>query len=84
MVIARGVGEVARQQLFVDAQIRRDARQVGGLGAARAGELADPVDGVVVVEREQEPVAGVKRVGLADEAQRARGVGGEDRDVLLR
>ena len=83
MVIARGVGQVARQQLLVDAQIGRDARHVRGLGAPGARELADPVDGVVVVEGEQEAVAGVERVRLADEPQRAGGVRGEDRDVLV-
>ena len=82
-MIARGVGQVAREQLLVDAQIGRHAWHVSGLGAPCAGELADPVDGVVVVEGEQEPVSGVERVRLADQPQRAGRVRGEDRDVLL-
>ena len=84
VVIAEGVGQVARQQALVHAQIGRDARDVGRLGAAGAGELADAVDRVVVVEREQEAIPGVEGVGLADEPQRAGRVGREDRDVLLR
>jgi hypothetical protein len=52
VVIAGGVGQVAREQALVDAQVGRDAGHVRRLGTARAGELADPVDGVVVVERQ--------------------------------
>ena len=50
VVLAADFGQVARQQLLVDAQIGRLARHVGRLGAAGARELADPVDRVVVVE----------------------------------
>jgi len=52
VVLAADFGQVARQQLLVDAQIGRLARHVGRLGAAGARELADPVDRVVVVEAE--------------------------------
>jgi hypothetical protein len=38
----------------------------------------------VVVEREQEAIAGTERIGLADEPKRAGRVGREDRDVLIR
>ena len=75
--------QIARQQTLVDAQLRRLARNVGRLGAARSRELADAVDGIVVVEGEQEAVAGVERIGLADETQRAGRVRREDRDVLV-
>ena len=71
-MLAADLGQVARQQLLVDAQVARLARDVGRLGAAGAGELADAVDRVVVVEGEQEPVAGAERVRLADEPQSAR------------
>ena len=84
VVIAGRVGQVARQQALVHAQIGRDARHVGRLRAPGAGELADAVDRIVVVEGEQEAIAGAERVGLADEPQRAGRVGREDRDVLLR
>ena len=84
VVIARRVGQVARQQVLVDAQVGRDARHVRGLGAAGASELADPVDRVVVVEGQQEPVAGMERIRLADQPQRAGRVRGEDRHVLIR
>ena len=57
VVLAADLGQVARQQLLVDAQLGRLARDVGRLGAAGAGELADAVDRVVVVEGEQEAVA---------------------------
>ena len=66
MVITRGIAQVARQQILVDAEIGRDAGHVRGLDAAGARELADPVDRVVVIEGQKEAVAGVKRIGLAD------------------
>ena len=83
VVPARG-GEVAREDALVDPQVGGDARHVGDLRAAGTNELADAVDRVVVVDRQQEAVAGVERVGLADQAQRAGRVGREDRDVLVR
>jgi len=67
VVLAADLGQVARQQRLVHAQIGRLARDVGRLGAAGARELTDAVDGVVVVEGEQEAVARMERVGLADE-----------------
>ena len=84
MVIAGGFREIARQQALVDAQVGCDARDVGRLGATRARKLADAVDRIVVIEGEQEAIAGAERVRLADQAQRAGRVGREDRDVLLR
>jgi hypothetical protein len=83
VVIAGRLGQVARQQVAIDAQVRRDARHVGRLGPANARELADPVDRVVVVEGQQESVAGMEWVGLADESQGAGRVRCEDRDVLV-
>ena len=50
--------------------------------ALRAGELADAVDRVVVVERRQEPALRPERIRLADEPQRAGGVRREDAGVL--
>ena len=83
VVVAGGVSQVARQQVLIHAQLGGDARDVGRLGAARACELADSVDRVVVVEREQEPIAVVEGVRLAYEPQRTGRVRGEDRDVFL-
>jgi hypothetical protein len=83
VVIARGIGQVARQQALVHTEIGRGARDVGRLGAAGTGELANPVDRVVVVEGEQETIPLAEGVGLADKPQRAGGVGREDRLVLL-
>jgi hypothetical protein len=83
VVIADRVGQVARQQLLVDPQVGQDARDIGRLGVAGAGELADAVDRVVVVEGEQEAIPWAEGVGLADEPQRPGRVGCEDRDVLI-
>ena len=66
-MIARGLGQIAGQQRLVDAQSGRDGGHVGRLGAPGACELADAVDRVVIVEREQEAVAGVERIRLAYE-----------------
>src|SRR5581483_3917390 len=84
VVLAADLGEVARQGRVADAKLRRFARYVRPLCAARARELADPVDGVVIVGREQEAVARLERIRLADEAQRTGRVRCEDRDILLR
>ena len=53
------------------------------LAPLRARELADAVDRVVVVVGEQEAAAGRERIGLADELERAAGVGREDDLVLV-
>jgi hypothetical protein len=52
VVLAVDLAQVARQQLLVDAQVGRLAGDVRRFGAAGARELADAVDGVVVVEGE--------------------------------
>ena len=84
VVLAGDLGQVARQQFLADSQLGCLARDVDRFSAAGAGEFADPVDRVVVVEAEQEAVAGAERVGLADQAQGAGRVRGEDRNVLVR
>ena len=71
-MIPRGIGQVTRQQVLVDAQIGRDARHISRLGAPCAGELTDPIDGIVVIEGQQEPVPGWERVRLTDEPQPRR------------
>ena len=55
--------------VLVDTQFGRGARHVGCPGATSTGELADAIHRVVVVEREQEAVARLERVGLADEPE---------------
>jgi hypothetical protein len=47
------------------------------------GKLAEAVDQVVAVGREDEPAPAPEGVGLADQPRRARGVGREDDDVLV-
>ena len=83
VVIADRVGQIAREQPFVDPQLGGDARNVGGLSAVGTRELTDAIDRVVVVEREQETVAVMEGVPLADLPQRPGCVGREDRHVLL-
>jgi hypothetical protein len=83
VMLAADLDQVARQQALIDAQIGCDAGDVARLGAAGAGELADPVDRVVIVEGEQEAVARTERVRLAHEAQGTRCVRGEDCHVLF-
>ncbi len=76
--------EGSRELGAIDAHLRHvdghglDARTAG------AGELADAVDGVVIVERQQIAVAALERVSLADEPQRPAGVRREDGQVLRR
>ena len=84
VVIAGRVGQVARQQSLVEAQVGCHAGHVGGLRAPCTRELADAVDRVVVVEGQKEAVARVERIGLAHQSQRAGSVGRKDRHVLLR
>lgn len=52
VVLAADLGQVAGQQLLVNAQVGRLARHIRRLGAVCSRELADPVHGVVVVEGE--------------------------------
>ena len=51
---------------------------------AGAGELADPVDAVVVVGREHKAGSSAERVGFPDESGGGRSIGGEDDSVLGR
>jgi len=67
VVVADRVGEISREHALVDTQIGRDAGYVRGVGAARARELTDAVDRVVIVEREQEAVTRAERICLADQ-----------------
>jgi hypothetical protein len=83
VVLAADLGQIARQQRLVHTQVGRLARDVRRLGASGARELADAVDGVVVVEGEQEAISRTERIGLADESQRARRIRREDGDVFV-
>ena len=76
--------QLAVERRLVDPQLRRLHRHVGRFGAAGAIELPDAVHRVVIVEGEQKAVAGLERIRLADQLEGLAGVGGEDRDVLLR
>ncbi len=83
VVAARaGVVEVAVEHVAGDAQVGRLERHVRGLHALGAGELADAVDRVVVVEQGQVPALGHERIRLADEPQSTRRVRREDAGVL--
>jgi hypothetical protein len=69
---------------FVHTHIWQGDRNVGHLGAAGAGEFADPVDRVVIVEGQQVVAALPEGIGFADQFERAAGVLGEDDNVLFR
>ena len=67
--VTLGLVEMVREAIH--AEIGGVERHVRGRRSLGAGELADAVDRVVVVEGGEEPV---ERIGLADEPQGARGV----------
>ena len=84
VVGARISGSQRRVQgLPVHPQLRRHDGDVRHLRPAAAGELADPVDRVVVVGRQGERATRAEPVRLPDEAQRSGRVGGEDAQELV-
>ena len=76
--------ESAHHEVFVEPKIRLANRYVGDICTATTCELADPVDGVVVVVAEQVARAGLERVRLTHQLQRVAGVLREDDVVFLR
>src|SRR5687768_8915783 len=90
----RGVGEQipggwirAREQLaqtlVIQPQLRSRQRRVNDQGSFGAGELADAVDGVVIVGGEEQRPTPRKRVRLADVLERRGRVLGEDSGVVV-
>ncbi len=65
-------------------EVRGPHRDVPRASAARTVELADTVDRVVVVEREQELIARLERIRFSDQLERHAGVRGEDDAVDVR
>jgi hypothetical protein len=70
------------QTVAVDSEVGHRQRGVVDLGAFRRRELADAVDGVVVIDGEEVAAARREGITLADVLERAAGVQGEDRRVL--
>ena len=79
----RGVVEGGDDSRRVVTEVARAQRDVGDGRAPGAGELADAVDRVVVVGRQDEPAPVGERERLADELRRSAGVRGEDDRVLV-
>src|SRR6266700_4099384 len=76
--------EEREEKGFINAQFGRCDRQVGVGGAPGTSELADAVDGVVVIEEEQVLPAGLEGIGLAEQLERVGGIGGEDDGIFAR
>ena len=53
------------------------------LRAATPGKLADAVHRVVIVKGQQKVIAGLERVGFANQLERLARIGGEDNRVLV-
>src|SRR5713226_4639413 len=76
--------EEREEKGFIHAQLGRRDRQVGVRGAPGTRELADAVDGVVVIEEEQVLPSRLEGIGLAQQLERVGGIGGEDDGVFAR
>ena len=76
-------GEGAVEPVAVDAQIRWPDRHVLDARSGAAGDLADAVDRVVVVDREREDATGPEGVRIGDDLEAGRGVGREDAHVVV-
>ena len=70
------------QGVPVEAKVGFAYRYVRDRRPFAMGELADAVDGVVIVVAQQVDAAGPEGIGLADQSQRPGGVRRED-DVVL-
>ena len=75
--------EAAGELGLIGAQFRWRHRNVGDGRAFVARELADAVDGVVIIEGQQVVVAGTEGIRLADQLERAGRVRREDDHVLV-
>ena len=84
MALWDAVVQVTLDGRGVDHEIGRKDRYVAGLRTSRPVKLSDSVDRVVIVEREQQLVARIERVRLADELESLSGVGGKDHRVDVR
>ncbi len=69
---------------LIDAQLRARQRRISHGGPSGLREFPDAVHRVVVVGRQQQSPARCKRIGLAHQFQRARGVQREDGGVVAR
>ena len=78
----RNAIELAHQVVLVQPHFGQDDRNVGRRRATRAGELANAVHRIVVVEGKQEPSAGREGIRLADQFQCLTGIGGKDHGPL--
>lgn len=78
MMAGPHVIQLSCQLAFVHAHVRQHHRNIGRRCPGRPSELADPVHGVMVVEREQEPVAHLERIRFANQLERMAGIGRED------
>lgn len=74
--------EECQQFRFIDAELGNDQRRVVHVGALPACELTYPVHRIVVVGGEEIAPAAAKRIGFADQLQRAGSVLREDYRVV--
>src|ERR1700694_5549811 len=58
--------------------------QVGKGGTSGTRKFADAIDGVVVIEEQEELPTGLERISLTDQLQSMAGIGGEDDCVFVR
>src|SRR6266542_1844567 len=91
----RWIGEQARfvvwlllkkrtEQSFIATKFWRDHGQVGHRSSFCPRELADAVDGIVVIEQEQKLPTRTKGIRLTDQLEGVCGIGGENDRVFVR
>src|SRR5262245_15574552 len=82
--LAIGRREKRLDLTVVDPQLRRSERRVRHRRSACDRELANAIDGVVIVSSQEEPPSWGKRIRLSDVLERTRRVERKDRGVLAR
>src|SRR6266568_3138571 len=75
--------EAVQQLGLVYAHVGQYHGDVGGRGAMTARKLADTVDRVMIIERQQILITQLKRICLAHKLERCARIRGENDHVLL-
>src|SRR2546423_14239760 len=68
---------------FIGTQFRSHDGQVAVYGTFGTDKFADAIDGVVVIEEQQELTTGSKGIGLTEQPERVAGIGCEDNCVFV-
>src|SRR6266566_8250814 len=72
------------EKRLLHTQVGSHDGQIGKRGPSGTRKFADAIDGVVVIEEQEELPAGLEGIGLPDQLQGLAGIGGEDDGIFVR